>query len=183
MTELAAHLGRTTGAVFRAHNPRWSFAPESGDGARARGGRFNPRGMAALYTCLSIEAAWAEAQHGLPAKAQPLTLCQYDVDCSDILDLRKPASRKAAGITEADLACAWWSLAYIEGAEPPTWAMARRLVAAGAAGILVPSHARHAPPGATNLVLYDWGRAPPHFIRVVDDEQRLPRNSASWSGV
>ncbi len=39
---------RTT--VYRAHNPRWSFAPLSGADAARYGGRFNPTGMEALYT-------------------------------------------------------------------------------------------------------------------------------------
>jgi RES domain-containing protein len=37
---------RLTGLVYRAHNPRWSFAPYSGEGAARYGGRFNPVGVA-----------------------------------------------------------------------------------------------------------------------------------------
>ena len=44
---------RTT--VYRAHNPRWSFAPLSGAGAARYGGRFNPTGMEALYTSRRFE--------------------------------------------------------------------------------------------------------------------------------
>lgn len=75
---------RLTGTVYRAHNPRWSFDPTSGSGAAQYGGRFNPLGMAALYTSRRMETAWREAQQGFPFKAQPLTVCAYEVDCDDV---------------------------------------------------------------------------------------------------
>jgi RES domain-containing protein len=33
-----------------------------------------------------METAWLEAQQGFAFKAQPLTICAYDVDCADIAD-------------------------------------------------------------------------------------------------
>lgn len=56
--------------VYRAHNPRWSFAPDSGAGAAKHGGRFNRPGVLALYTSSSYELAIAEAHHGLPFKPE-----------------------------------------------------------------------------------------------------------------
>ena len=86
---------RLRGQVYRAHNPRWSFAPTSGDGAARHGGRFNPIGMPALYTSATLEGAWREAQQGFPFKAQPLLICVYEVDCEDVptspMVLRAPA--------------------------------------------------------------------------------------------
>ena len=75
------------GIVYRAHHPRWAYAPESGEGASRHGGRFNRPGTPALYTALRPETAWLEAQQGFAFKAQPMTMCAYDVDCADILDL------------------------------------------------------------------------------------------------
>ena len=89
---------RLTGLVYRAHNPRWSFAPMSGRGAALYGGRFNPVGMEALYTSLQVETAWREAQQGFAFKAQPLTICAYRVDCDDIADLRDPSVQGALAI-------------------------------------------------------------------------------------
>ena len=87
----ASRLKRTlTGFAYRAHHPRWSFAPASGEGAARHGGRFNPVGMAALYTARRMETAWLEAQQAFPFKAQPLTLCAYEVDCADVVDLTDP---------------------------------------------------------------------------------------------
>lgn len=62
IADVAARAGRFRGLVYRAHAPRWATAPLSGEGAARHGGRFNPIGMAALYTALGLETAWTEAQ-------------------------------------------------------------------------------------------------------------------------
>lgn len=67
--------------------------------------------MPALYTSRRFETAWLEAQQGFPFKAQPLTLCAYEVDCADALDLTDPDTRDAHRVTRDDLACAWQDLA------------------------------------------------------------------------
>ena len=41
---------RFRGIVYRAHDPRWSWPPVSGEGARRYGGRFNRIGVEAFYT-------------------------------------------------------------------------------------------------------------------------------------
>lgn len=135
--------------------------------------------MDALYTSLRPETAWLEAQAGFVAKAQPLLLCAYDVDCADVLDLTDAATLAAQGVAAADLACAWGDLAD-RGEVPPSWRVAARLRTAGAAGIIVPSFARGATGLDRNLVLWRWSREPPHAIRVIDDFARLPRDAASW---
>ena len=62
---------RFRGLVYRAHNPQWSWTPLSGEGARRHGGRFNRRGVSALYTSLSLLTAIREAQW-LGRPMQPL---------------------------------------------------------------------------------------------------------------
>ena len=170
---------RLTGLVFRAHNPRWAWAPDSGQGAADHGGRFNPVGMPALYTSRRFETAWLEAQQAFPYKAQPLTLCAYEVDCEDVLDLTDPATLAARGIDRADLACAWFDL-HSRGRTPPSWALAERLASQGIAAIIVPSFAVGATAADINVVFRDWARDPPHQVRVIDDEGRLPRDASSW---
>ena len=170
---------RLTGFVYRAHNPRWAFAPESGVGAATEGGRFNRVGMPALYTSLRFETAWLEAQQAFPFKAQPMTLCAYEVDCEDVLDLTDPTVCSAHGITWADIACPWKDLS-TRGIRPPSWSISERLVAAGTAGVIVPSFARGAVSADINAVFWNWATNPPHQVRAIDDDRRLPRDARSW---
>ncbi len=120
-----------------------------------------------------------EASQGLALRIEPLVLCSYEVDCEDVLDLTTPAGLKTAGVGEGDLACGWMLLVH-EGRTPPTWAMAKRLIGDGLAGVIAPSFA----PGATaddrNLVLWRWGADRPHQVSVHDPSGRLPKNQLSW---
>ena len=165
--------------AYRAHDPKWSFRPLSGDGAAVHGGRFNPKGVAALYLGLTPMAAIKEASQGLAFKIEPLVLCGYVVDCEDVVDLCDEATIESLSIDPSDLACGWMLMAS-GGQRPPTWDLARRLIADGKAGAIVPSFA----PGATfddrNLVLWRWGPALPHKVIVHDPSGRLPKNQLSW---
>jgi len=170
---------RLRGQVYRAHHPRWAFRPTSGEGAALHGGRFNPKGVPALYTSRRLETAWLEAQQGFPFKAQPMTLCVYEVDCEDVIDLTDPSERDRLGTTEAELSGPWEDLA-LQGHAPPTWALARRLIGAGVAGILVRSFAPGAEPADINAAFWRWSDDLPHRVRVIDDQNRLPRDDTSW---
>jgi RES domain-containing protein len=165
--------------VYRAHNPRWAFAPDSGEGASLTGGRFNPRGVTALYTSLRFETAWLEAQQAFPFKAQPMTLCAYDVDCDDVLDLTSPAAPTGLGIGASVLTCPWKDTE-TRGIRPASWILAERLIRDGIAAIIVPSYASGATAADINVVFWNWSKGPPHQVRVIDDEVRLPRDGRSW---
>lgn len=135
--------------------------------------------MPALYAALRFETAWLEAQQAFPFKAQPMTLCAYEVDCEDIIDLTDPATLAAHGIFPDDLACAWKDLAS-RGIKPPSWAMTERLVGAGIAGVIVHSFAKGAVTADIKVVFWDWAADPPHQVRAIDDDRRLPRDARSW---
>jgi RES domain-containing protein len=176
---VSLHGVRLTTTVYRAHHPRWSWSPESGEGARLYGGRFNRIGRSALYTSLQSKTALLESQQGLPRKAQPITLCAYDVDCDDVLDLTDPAVRDALGI-DPELLRTAWALALAEGRTPATWTLAERLIEDGAAGALAPSFAPGTDARDLNVVFWRWSRTRPHRVRVIDDQGRLPRDDSSW---
>lgn len=169
------------GPAFRAHNPRWSWAPLSGEGAAIYGGRFNAKGVPALYLATDMATAMREVAHGFPVKlVDPLTIVSYTVDCNDIIDLTEPRVRRSLKITDDDLACAWLLLQK-EKKPVPSQDIAARLIGEGAAGILVRSFA----PGSTsdnhNLVLWKWSGDLPHRVSVHDPDKRLPKDGKSWS--
>jgi RES domain-containing protein len=170
---------RFTGTVYRGHHPMWAFDPLSGEGARRYGGRFNPPGTAALYTALRPETAWAEAQQAFAFKAQPLTLCAYRADMSDVLDLTDPGTREACAASEDQLACAWEDLSSRK-LVPPSWSLAIRLREAGAAALIVPSFASAATSRDKNMIFFSWSPDLPHQLSVIDDDGRLPRDQSSW---
>jgi RES domain-containing protein len=170
---------RWRGVCYRAHDPRWAWAPISGEGAAAKGGRFNPLGAPALYLALTIEGMFLEMGHGFAHRFDPLTICSYDVDVDDLVDLRTDGDRAAAGVALADMSCAWaYDLA--AGRRPSSWIIADTLIASGASGILTPSFAIGARVDMTNLVLWRWGSNPPHKVAAHDPSGRLPKNQLSW---
>jgi RES domain-containing protein len=133
----------------------------------------------ALYLSLTLEGMLLEMGHGFAHRFDPLTICSYQVDVDDIVDLRTKRARKAAEVEFADMACAW-ALDLANGHEPASWAIAKRLIANGAAGILAPSFASGARSGRHNLAVWRWGPELPHRVVVHDPDHRLPRDQASW---
>jgi len=163
------------GIVYRAHKPVWASSPLSGEGAKVHGGRFNPKGVAALYTAIEQITALAEHQQGFPHRPQPITLCAYEVDCSDLVDLTDPKNLDALNIKETDLSCAWEIIADNKK-NPPSWKIAEELINDNVAGIIVPSYARNTPVGGKNIVFWHWEGTTPHKVIVIDDEKRLSKN-------
>ena len=167
------------GLVYRAHDPGWAWAPESGRGAEIHGGRFNPVGMPALYTSINHETAWIEAQQGFPFKPQPQTICAYQVSCDDLVDLTDPSIRSRIGISISDLACPWEMLV-ARGIEPPSQQIAKDLFDDRRAGIIVRSFAHRATADNVNVVFWRWSKAMPHQVVVIDDHGMLPADGRSW---
>jgi len=99
------------------------------------------------------------------------------VAADDVVDLRDDAVLAAGAIDPADRFCAWKAILLIEHRRPPTWDIADRLIAAGAAGALVPSAQVSV---GTNLVLWRWNDAPNRTVRALDPMHDLPGDQASW---
>ena len=162
---------RFVGVCYRAVDPRWQMYPTSGDGAAIRGASFNPKGVPALYLSTSANGAIAEATQGFAHKFHPLTLCSYDVDCADIIDLTTDAARVEVRVALEDMACAWMN-DISSGRKPASWSLYSRF-GKEAAGVLVPSFANKVAEGTANLVLWDWGAELPRRVAVFDPEGRL----------
>ncbi|WP_230390896.1 RES family NAD+ phosphorylase [Reinekea sp. G2M2-21] len=95
------------GICYRAHDPRWVFEPISGEGAKINGGRFNRIGVGALYLGMSLESAICEASQGMGHKIQPLTICCYEVNLTNIVDLTDSRALSDFNIDPADLGKPW----------------------------------------------------------------------------
>lgn len=171
---------RLQGVFYRAHDPRWSWSPLSGEGAAIHGGRWNPKGLQALYLSAEINIAINEMRHGFKARLEPFTMCSYDIDCDDIVDLTSVDERDRHNVSIDGMKCAWFALNKA-GETPPTWTIAQELMTKGFAGMLVPSFAVDASADDTNLVLWNWGPDLPHKVDVYDPSGRLPKNMLSWS--
>lgn len=161
------------GKLCRALNPVYAREPLSGRGAELYGGRFNPKGVPALYSSLSVVTALREASQA--GNLQPTTLVSYDAEIERVFDCRDEAALAAEGMDAAALADTTWRDQMKATGEARTQAFARRLIAGGYHALLVRSFA----PGATgddlNLVLWTWGDAAPSRLTLIDDENRLSR--------
>lgn len=156
------------GLVYRALNPVYARDPLSGRGAALYGGRFNPKGVPALYTCRSIAGAIREANQ--VGTLQPTMLVAYRADITPIFDGTDSRALLRYDLTPADLAHPGW-----RNGDSPTQTFATRLIADGYAGLMVPSYAAGATPQTRNVVLWDWdGR-----LAVVDDDGRLEAQSGA----
>ena len=163
---------RFRGLVYRAHNPQWSWTPLSDEGARRHGGRFNRRGLPALYTSLTPLVAIREAQP-LGRPMQPLTLCAYEVDTEPVFDGMDDERRRALSVLDSHLHCPAWEAEMLAGGIPASQALADRLIAAGHVGMRVRSFAIGASADDLNLVMWRWGSERPARVVLIDDEGRL----------
>ena len=162
---------RYAGKLYRALNPIWSREPLSGRGAALYGGRFNPKGVPALYFSLSVMTALREANQ--VGNLQPTTLVSCDAEIDAIFDCRDAVALAGENMTAHGLAAPTWRDEMKAAGEARTQGFARRLIKAGHSGLLVRSFA----PGSTaddlNLVLWRWGDKAPARLVLIDDEKKL----------
>lgn len=161
------------GKLYRALNPVYAREPLSGRGAELYGGRFNPKGVPALYLSLSVMTALREANQ--VGNLQPTTLVSYDAEIDGIFDCRDDGALDAEGIDAAELGDSTWRDQMKASDEANTQALSRRLIAAGNNGLLVRSFAPGAVREDLNIVLWRWGNRAPSRIVLIDDEHRLSK--------
>lgn len=159
------------GPLYRALNPIYAREPLSGRGAELYGGRFNPKGVPALYSSLTVMTALREANQA--GSFQPTTLVSYEAEIEDIFDCRDEAALQTEAMDTAALADRSWRDQMKATGGARTQAFARRLIGKGFRAMLVRSFAPGTNEGDLNLVLWQWGDAPPSRLTLVDDEDRL----------
>lgn len=164
---------RFEGNLYRALNPIYAREPLSGRGAELYGGRFNAKGVPALYLSLSVMTALREANR--VGNLQPTTLVSYHAEIDGIFDSRDEAALAASGMDMAAVGDPTWRDQMKATGEAKTQAYALALVASGHNGLLVRSFAPGSSADDFNLVLWWWGEIAPSRLVLIDDENRLSR--------
>lgn len=126
---------RYQGKLFRALNPIYAREPLSGRGAELYGGRFNAKGVPALYTSLTIMMAVKEANQ--VGNLQSTTLVAYDADLEHVFDCRDDAAIRVQGMDAAALADPTWRDQMKSAGEARTQTFSRQLAADGYCGLIV----------------------------------------------
>jgi RES domain-containing protein len=162
---------RYQGHLYRALNPVFARDPLSSRGAELYGGRFNPKGVPALYTSLTVLTALREANQ--VGNLQPTTLVSYEAEIEGVFDTRDGAALVAQGIDADLLSSASWRDEMKAFGAARTQEFAGRLIAAGYHGLLVRSFSPGSAADDLNLVLWTWGDALPARLTLIDDEGRL----------
>ncbi|WP_377278799.1 RES family NAD+ phosphorylase [Rhizobium sp. R86522] len=161
------------GELYRALNPIYAREPRSGYGAQRYGGRFNNKGVPALYTSLSIMTAIRECNQ--VGSLQPTTIVSYRANIERVFDSTNEAALTAYGMDAAALADITWRDQMKASEEARTQAFARQLINDGYHALLVRSFAHGSSASDLNLVLWHWGDEAPSRLMVIDDENRLAR--------
>ncbi len=164
------------GLLYRALNPLYAADPLSGRGAELFGGRFNARGVPALYLSLTPATAIREANQ--VGTLQPTMLLCYAADIARVFDARDATLLSTYDADPASIADPAWRDRMRDGGPAPTRALAARLVSDGYSGLLVRSFAKGAVETDLDLVLWAWT---PSSLRVIDDEGRLRNETPAGS--
>jgi RES domain-containing protein len=160
---------------WRILAPKWAHDPLSGLGAARFGGRFNPKGVPALYLSESINTAFAEYQQDLMVR--PGTFCAYQLNVLGIVDLCDVQVCKAISVDSTTLMSPWKEILLVEKRSLPMWELSLRLLNQGFAGVRVPSAQMQE---GVNIVLWRWNDDLSHRVEVLDPKGELPHDQKSW---
>lgn len=165
-----------SGTLYR--NSRVRFANEAdlltGTGSRQHGGRWNPKGIAAVYASLTPEAAMAEALSQFRyygwniAHAMPRLFVAIDVSLERVLDLTQGSIRQRLGVSAQRMVADDWRKIQWAGAVSLTQMIGQAAATAGLEGLLVPCPSD---PASKNLVWFpgNLGRGAKIVVQKADE--------------
>lgn len=148
------------GITYRSATPRYATTVDqiSGVGSKRHGGRWNPVGIAAIYSSLTPETAMAETfatarYFDMPTHAiLPRTFVALQLRLTKVIDLTHGTIRQRLHVSRERMIQTDWRQLLDKDFEPITQAVGRAAVAAGYEAILVPSAADR--PHGVNIVVY-----------------------------
>lgn len=165
-------LVRNVGAKYASKNNFYS-----GAGAAKTGGRWNRKGLEAIYTLLDVETATLEAYQDFIYRGFPLTIITprvtagAKVTLGKVLDLTDSKILKEIGFTTKELTGENWRALQNAGDESWTQAIGRGAYLAKFEGLLVPSARKEA---AKNIVILPKRLARASKIEILGADQ-LPK--------
>lgn len=159
-----------SGTFFRFHTVEFPTAKDvlSGEGASWRGGRWNAPGLATLYGSTTDTTALEECKandryYGVETKS-PRLLVAVEARLSRMLDLTRPDTRRAMGVTLTELAAEDWRKLLAAGRESFTQAIGRAVAAVGGSGLLTRSASAYR---GVNVIVFP-GNGGADRLEVVD---------------
>jgi RES domain-containing protein len=167
-------------AAFRSAGVKYAHESDllSGEGAARYGGRWNPRGVGAIYASLDPMTAVKESYHEFlrygfaGATIRPRVFVGMKVDLECVLDLTEARTRRVLGYTVGDLVSEEWRAIQAAGEESWTQAIGRGAFAAGFEALLAPSARSRT---GKILVAFPSNLRTAHAVRVMAADE-LPRH-------
>lgn len=153
----------------------------SGDGAERNGGRWNARGIRAVYMSLDPVTATEESyqefiRFGLKYDIRPRVMAGANLKLSCLLDLTDAKVRRKLRFSLKELKEEDWRAIQDAGDEAWTQAIGRGCRLAGFEGLIAPS-ARHL--GGSNVVVFPDKLADDSYIEPMAPEE-LPPHPSDW---
>lgn len=159
--ELLDHLQAIDPSQWAGQAFRHMFGDYPPDAENTRGARWNPPGIATIYTSLTREGALAEAEHQIAV--QPIrprarrTIYTLELTLASVLDLTDPALLQSLGVGPTDLT-AYDMTACRQLGGAAHWLQHD--------GLLLPS----ARSNNTNLVIFPSTRSPDASFEILNAE-------------
>ena len=161
------------GVVYRMSTPKYATQTDllTGAGSVLSGGRWNPKGVAAIYFSFSPETALAETlfrnrTSGVPIQnLMPRVIVAVNVVLLKVLDLRNGKIRQRLHVSVAKLLVIDWRAEVYAGRSPTTQQMGRAARLTGWEALIVPSAADS---GGHNLVVFPDSLAAESQLSVVN---------------